>query len=293
MKQITNCPICNHRNHTSAIKCVDYTYSKNTFNVDACNDCGFWFTNPIPLVDKIGEYYESDDYVSHTKSKKGIINLAYHWVKKYSIQKKYSLIKPFLKTNNTLLDYGCGAGDFLAYCYNKGASVAGFEPSETSRENILKEHNISINHTSDIYNEKRSFDVISMWHVLEHVYDLNSDFKQLSSLLNKDGRLIIAVPNRESYDAKKYKEKWAAFDLPRHLYHFSKNDMALFLKKHGFEIEKILPMKFDSFYVSMLSEKHNNGNIIKGVINGLRSNLASNSKLPNHSSLIYIVKNQK
>lgn len=293
MKQISTCPICSAASFTNELECNDHTYSKNPFQIVSCNSCFFWFTNPIPEENNIGEYYKSDAYVSHTKTKKGVINSLYHLVKNYSIKRKYSLINTFFSEKKSLLDYGCGAGDFLTFCKNKGVSVSGFEPSEDARKIAEENSGLKLKNTSEIHLEKNTFDVITMWHVLEHVYDLNKDFNQLVALLNENGRLVVAVPNRESYDAQKYKENWAAYDLPRHLYHFTKKDIACFSKNNDLVIEKILPMVFDSFYVSMLSEKYSGGNIFKGIYTGLISNLKGNKAEPNHSSLIYILKKRK
>ncbi len=294
MKHISNCPICFGKTFSKELSCKDHTYSKKEFQIESCNSCGFWFTNPVPEPEKIGAYYKSDEYVSHTKTKKGLINFVYHIVKTYAIKQKFKLVKPYFSSSASLLDYGCGAGDFLAYCNSKNVLVKGYEPSEEARKVAVENSKSNVCHTNEIHNEKHSFDVITMWHVLEHVYDLNADFKQLVSLLKNDGRLVIAVPNRESFDANNYGEYWAAYDLPRHLYHFSKKDIKTFAKKHDLMIEKIIPMVFDSFYVSMLSEKYKNGNLLSGVFTGLKSNLFGRKNAePNHSSLIYILKTTK
>lgn len=293
MKQIQNCPVCSHNSFNEELSCVDHTYSKESFSIYSCKNCLFWFTNPIPEEKNIGEYYKSEEYVSHSNTKKGLINTLYHWVKKHSIKKKYQLVSPFLKGNNTLMDYGCGAGDFLSFCKSNGVNVSGYEPSDEARVVAEKTSGLKLKSTSQIHLEKDKFDVITMWHVLEHVYHLNADFSKLVSLLNNSGRLVVAVPNRESYDATHYKEMWAAYDLPRHLYHFTKKDILTFAKNHGLEVEKVLPMKFDSFYVSMLSEKYKGGNFIVGIFNGLFSNLKAGKNNPNHSSLIYVLKKRK
>ena len=292
VKQISNCPICNSDSFSKEISCNDHTYSKKSFDIVSCNSCSFWFSNPIPEEKNIGEYYKSDAYVSHTKNKSGVINSLYHFVKNYSIKKKHTLVKPFLSNNNTLLDYGCGAGDFLTYCKSQGVNTFGYETSDDARKVAEEKSQIKLKSTNEIHQETKQFDVITMWHVLEHVYDLNKDFEKLTSLLNDDGRLIVAVPNRESFDAKHYKESWAAYDLPRHLYHFTKKDITSFSKNYKLEVESILPMVFDSFYVSMLSEKYSGGNIVKGILNGLKSNIKGKEEQPNHSSLIYVLKKQ-
>jgi 2-polyprenyl-3-methyl-5-hydroxy-6-metoxy-1,4-benzoquinol methylase len=196
-----------------------------------------------------------------------------------------------LGKGRALLDIGSGTGEFLNHCKEAGFSVEGIEPSESARKLTKNNFNIIAKEESDLGSiPDESQDFVSMWHVLEHVYHLNDRIKQIYRLLKKDGKVIIAVPNLNSYDAKHYKEYWAAYDLPRHLYHFRPTDVEAIFKKHDFSLEKILPMKFDSYYVSMLSEKYRNGrvNYFNAFYIGLKSNLKAGKKAE-YSSQIYIL----
>jgi 2-polyprenyl-3-methyl-5-hydroxy-6-metoxy-1,4-benzoquinol methylase len=295
MKNYTNCPICNSKNLTKTKTCVDHTVSKDTFTIVECKNCKFQFTNPIPLETEIGKYYESDEYISHSNTNKGLIFRLYQAVRNKTLVDKLKLIKSYSDAK-TLLDIGSGTGEFLNICQQNGIKVSGIEPSEQTRKSAIDNYNLKIEPESGLNNiENKSIDAISMWHVLEHVYNLNERIETIKRILKDSGTLFVAVPNRSSYDAKKYGEFWAAYDLPRHLYHFTPKDIKTIFEKHGFTLNKILPMKFDSFYVSMLSEKCKTGkvNYFRALLTGLKSNHLALSKNDNsYSSQIYILKKQ-
>jgi 2-polyprenyl-3-methyl-5-hydroxy-6-metoxy-1,4-benzoquinol methylase len=293
MKTYKECPICANDSFTPFLSCKDYTVSKESFPIVNCNSCGFAFTNPIPEEKSIGSYYESEEYISHSNTSKGLINWLYQRVRNYTLQQKINILKS-LSNEKTLLDIGCGTGEFLNAAQSKAYEVQGIEPSKLAREQAIKNYGLKVAEENALDElTPSSFSFISMWHVLEHVYHLNDRIKQISRLLKQDGYLIVAVPNRTSYDAKVYQQHWAAYDVPRHLYHFSPNDIENVFSKHGFELVKTLPMKFDSFYVSMLSEKYKSGknNFIAAFFTGLKSNLKAGNK-NQYSSQIYILKKQ-
>ncbi|MDG1914202.1 MAG: class I SAM-dependent methyltransferase [Crocinitomix sp.] len=288
MNDIKNCPICDQTEFTPHLKAVDYTVSKDTFSIVTCNNCGFHFTNPIPTLDKIGEYYKAESYVSHSSTNKGLINKLYQRVRKYTLKQKVKLVKRVSKGNNTA-DIGAGTGHFLNACQEAGFNALGLEPDADARafaEKTFKANIQSLDELHDLPNESR--DVITMWHVLEHVYELRKDLDKITKILKPDGRLIVAVPNMSSFDAKHYQEFWAAYDLPIHLYHFVPDDIKRLFDHYEMELEEMLPMKFDAYYVSMLSEKYKGGNNVKAFFNGWRSNMKA--KNGSYSSQIYILK---
>lgn len=292
LKKLDNCPVCNSVQFTPFIACKDYTVSQETFQIVSCAACGFKFTNPRPTDETIGSYYKSEDYVSHTNTKKGLINRLYHTVRSYTLKKKLSLIESYV-SRGTILDYGCGTGMFLGTCKAAGWNAFGFEPDSDAR-GIAQAQSLSV-HTSKLDLAKAlngtKLDVITLWHVLEHVTDLDDTLSFFKQHLADNGTLIIAVPNYTSADAKHYGQYWAGYDVPRHIYHFDLKTVSQLLSKIGFKHTKSLPMKFDSFYVSMLSEKYKTGSIkyLSAFIQGLRSNL--NAKDANsYSSVIYIFK---
>lgn len=255
-------------------------------------------TFPQPKPEELSGYYESDDYISHTDSKETAIDKLYQIVKKHALTNKLKLINSFKTADKNLLDVGCGTGDFLLVCKNNGWKVTGVEPNAKAKNTA--ENKLKGVLTSEIYSEinqlnnEAQFDVITLWHVLEHVPNLEVYISSLKKLLKPDGVLIVAVPNFKSYDAKHYREFWAAFDVPRHLWHFSKKSIRLLFEKHEMSVVKILPMWFDSFYVSLLSEKYKNGkgNFLKAFYIGLISNIKAITT-KEHSSLIYLLKNAK
>ena len=281
-----NCPICDVAENELFLSIPDHMITKETFKIVRCKSCGFHYTNPIPQEAEIGRYYKSDDYISHSSSNRGIVNKAYNVVRNITLKRKLSLINRLSKGKD-LLDVGAGTGHFLSVCKNDGWNIQGLEPDQDARDFAKSNFSLELNPLTDLFKiEDNSKDVITMWHVLEHVYHLKRDIAELVRILKPDGSLIIAVPNMSSKDAKQYKEFWAAYDVPRHLYHFQKETIVNLMSQFNLSCKEILPMKFDSYYVSMLSEKYKNGKLVSGVLNGLKSNL--DAKSGGFSSQIYV-----
>jgi 2-polyprenyl-3-methyl-5-hydroxy-6-metoxy-1,4-benzoquinol methylase len=290
VEHIQNCPVCGSQNHQHFLTCTDQSFSKKPFEIVACSDCGFKFTNPRPDENSIGQFYHFADYVSHTDSKKGLINWLYHIVKKRALKQKLKLVSSYFSQEKTLLDYGCGSGDFLGYCMANSINAFGVEQDDNTRQRAIEKYNANIISPKDFSADQKRYEVISLWHVLEHLHHLNHDIELLKNHLTQNGRLLIAVPNPTSYDAKFYSARWAAYDVPRHLYHFEKQNIIQLFAKHDLVVETIKPMVFDSFYVSLLSEKQSNGFFPRAFFIGLLSNIFGMGKTPNHSSLIYVLK---
>lgn len=293
MKTYTNCPICDGTSFENFLKCNDNTGSDEAFQIVECVECAFHFTNPIPLESEIGKYYESDEYISHSNTSKGIVNFLYQKVRNYTLDKKVALLGK-LNEGKTLLDIGSGTGEFLNRAVQHGYKVDGIEPSKDARKQAIQNFQVPVfeeSHLSTL--QSNSYDFITMWHVLEHVYHLNDRVAELKRLIKKGGHILIAVPNLKSYDAQKYKEHWAAYDVPRHLYHFSETDIKSLALKHDLEVVQTLPMKFDSYYVSLLSEKYKNGqqNLVSAFLAGLKSNSVAQSG-GGYSSQIYVIKSK-
>ena len=269
------------------LQCKDYTVSEQLFHVKRNHAYDMLVTFPVPK--NLEDYYKSEKYISHTDSKKGFFDKIYQFVKNYTLQKKVDLINSFGFENKSILDVGAGTGDFLKVCLQNNWTVFGTEPNQKARE-IAKQKQLFLkNDLQEFSNNK--FDVITLWHVLEHVENVSEFISQLKNLLSENGKLIVAVPNFKSDDAKHYKEFWAAYDVPRHLWHFSQKSIHLLFENENMSVQKILPMKFDSFYVSMLSEKYKTGklNFLIGFWRGFVSNWKAR-KTSEYSSLIYIIK---
>ena len=290
-QKVDCCPICNSSNFSNYLICEDYTVSRESFALVKCNDCSFCFTNPRPDPEHIGQYYKSEDYISHTNKNNSLINIVYKLVRLYTLKKKVKLINKYSSTKGAMLDYGCGTGNFLEACQKNGWQINGIEPDDDARAIAQSILGTTIhNNIEQLQNQK--YQVITLWHVLEHIHDLNNTFQTLIKKLDKDGVIIVAVPNYESYDATHYQAQWAGYDVPRHLYHFTQSTIKSLFKKYKLKQLVTLPMVFDAYYVSMLSEKYKTGksNLISAFKTGYQSNKAAKANNNNYSSLIYIAK---
>lgn len=278
----------------SYIKVKDHSVSQESFELLYNDDLDMLETFPQPSTDKLPDYYKSDDYISHTDGKRNVFEKVYHLVKGIALKRKMKLINSVSKNTTSLLDIGCGTGDFLQVAYESGWTITGIEPNEQARAIANKKTNHSVFDSEQLFNlQSQSFDVITLWHVLEHLPNLETHFSLFRKLLKSDGVLIIAVPNFKSDDAQLYREFWAAYDAPRHLWHFSQESIKKLANGVQMELTKTAPMKFDAFYVSLLSEKYKFGkmNYFKGFWNGCRSNWKAR-RTGEYSSLIYVLKHQ-
>jgi len=280
------------KNPTTFLTVKDHSVSGETFQLLLDEDLQILKTDPQPSADNLGRYYESDDYISHTDGKRTLFEKLYHTVKQKALRDKIKLLEGFKPSKGKLLDIGAGTGDFLVEAKKSGWSITGIEPSSKAK-GIATAKGISFANNLEAI-EDHSQDVITMWHVLEHVPDIEKEIAELKRILKHDGVLIIAVPNYKSYDAQYYGNFWAAYDVPRHLWHFSKTSIKKLFAVQEMDLVKILPMKFDSFYVSLLSEKYKTGkmNFIGGFLTGLKSNMKAKQNMQ-YSSHIYVLKNAK
>jgi len=271
-------------------KLQDYSVSKEVFELHHNPEYDLLLTYPKPSLEQLPSYYESEDYISHTDSKRSLFEKMYQFIKSIALKNKVTLINS-LSSKGKLLDIGAGTGDFLVTAKNSGWQIIGMEPNEKAKAIAEKKGVEFVNDFKELPNQ--SFDVITMWHVLEHVPNLDEYLAELKRLIKPNGTIIIAVPNFKSFDASYYGKYWAAYDVPRHLWHFSKTSIQKLFEKQNMNVAKVLPMKFDSYYVSLLSEKYKTGkmNFVRAFFVGLKSNL--NGKTTNeYSSHIYIIKNQ-
>jgi SAM-dependent methyltransferase len=293
MTTISTCPICEGHHFTSELTCTDYTVSKRQFDIIQCSSCTLRITSPRPDDIEIGKYYLSENYISHAPRAKSIIDRTYLVARKYALHWKENIIEKVSPTaRRKLLDYGCGTGSFLIHMKNAGWDAHGLEPSPLARAVIRKQASIDIHEDLSSLTDK-DFDVITLWHVLEHVPNPNEVVRELASKLIEGGSLLVALPNHLSWDGKRYKSHWAGYDVPRHLWHFSQTTMNKLVHKHGLRIAEVIPMKLDAYYISLLSEKYQGNNAItasiKAIVNGTRSNYQAKTTTE-YSSLIYIIK---
>lgn len=268
------------------IKTKDFSVSGEYFSLfyNEKLDC----LQTFPQPENLEKYYESNDYISHTDGNKGFFEKTYQLVKRYMLGRKVRLLEKYIKNKGSLLDIGAGTGDFLRIAQEKGWQVVGVEPNQKAIDNARKK-NISL--YKNLEEVQGTFDCITLWHVLEHIPDLQTQIDFINQHLQPNGVLIVAVPNYKSKDASIYQEFWAGYDVPRHLWHFSKTCVSRLFAENNFQIISTKPMFFDAFYVSLLSEKYKTGkmNFVKGFVNGLRSNLSA-IRTGEYSSLIYFLK---
>jgi Protein-L-isoaspartate carboxylmethyltransferase len=289
---INTCPLCGGTHLVKKMTCTDFYASGEQFDLFQCENCGFQFTQGFPVEKEIGKYYETPDYISHSDTKKGMMNELYHLVRSRMLQKKAQLINNITgKTSGKILDIGTGTGYFSHTMQQKGWQVDAIEKSPQARSFAKKNFNLEVKDDSGLNDfPAGSFDAITLWHVMEHLEHLNETWERLYELLKDDGCLVIAVPNCSSYDAQKYKEFWAAYDVPRHLWHFTPDSIQKFGEKHNFTLANHLPMPFDAFYVSILSEKYkeSKSSLVKGMFAGAFAWFSSLSNKEKSSSIIYV-----
>ena len=283
------CPWCESENTQIHLSLKDEFLTKEDFQIYQCQDCGLLFTEPRPAKDKIGAYYKSEEYYSHQENKQGFIPRIYERVKSINLKNKSKMATLALKPGR-ILDIGCGVGDFLHVMETQGWESFGIEPSEEAKAIAKKRTKAQVyvpEQIEELANE--SFDLITMWHVLEHVDDLKTEIAHLQRLLKKGGRLVLALPNFKSYDATFYKEKWAAYDVPRHLSHFCRKSIANIFKNSQLRLIETNNLRWDAYYISYMSEqyKKNSLPLVRGVARGLISNLKAR-KNGEWSSLVYI-----
>ncbi|HNT79536.1 MAG TPA: class I SAM-dependent methyltransferase [Bacteroidia bacterium] len=294
MENLSACLICKSTNSIEFRTCTDYTTSKQKFKIVKCQVCGFAYTNPRPKAENAGQYYESNDYISHNDAAKGIFSTIYKLVRSVTLRSKVNLVKKTTgKQIGTIVDYGCGTGEFLKKMIDSGWNGIGVEPSAIARKQISEKLNTTVLNPEELEKiEDNTLDAITMFHVLEHVYNPHYVLRCFSNKLKSDGMLLIAVPNREAKEEKIYKEYWAAYDVPRHIWHFRYSDIEQLCIQNNFIIVQYRPMIFDPFYISMLSEKYKGSKsyFIKGAWTGLLSMISSLKNKKYSSSLLYILR---
>ena len=291
-ERLTKCPLCKSGHFLNHIELTDFAVSRDTFLLSKCTNCHLLFTNPRPTAEDIGPYYDFPEYYSHQDKSKNLTQWIYQKVRDYSISKKVKLIEELEETGK-LLDYGCGTGEFLNEARINLWKVYGVEPNEKARAQANKKLGGKVSESIEELKKDTVFDVITLFHVLEHIHDLRKTVKKLVNHLKPKGYLIIAVPNHESWDAKTYSNYWAGWDVPRHLYHFNSKSMEQFKNEFDLELTDIKPMIFDSFYVSLLSEKYKNPNsgLLSTYFQALKNGFQSNQEAEapgNYSSNIFI-----
>ncbi len=295
LERLNKCPLCKSGLFLNLKEITDHAISGKKFLLCKCSKCNLIFTNPRPEKESISQYYQSDDYISHKDKSNNITNILYKIVRKITIRQKLDWLNNNNIKKGSLLDIGCGTGYFLEAAAKDGWKTIGLEPDETARKIALEKHITIVSDIAELP-VKKHYQCITMFHVLEHIHKLRKTGKKLYELLKRDGTLFIAVPNYNSFDSNYYDKYWAGLDVPRHLYHFTQETIHVFAKEHNFKIINTIPMKFDSYYVSLLSEQYKDKDsplwkrYHKGITLGLKSNQWAKDNDNNYSSLLFILK---
>jgi len=268
---------------------LDHFLTKEEFQVFQCFSCGLLFTNPRPDTDQLPAYYKSEEYISHSNTSKGLLNKLYQIVRRSTLKWKGKVISEYFP-DGSILDIGCGTGYFLNHMKTLGWTTLGIEPDALARKAASENHQLDVRDESELSSlDSGSFDVVTLWHVLEHVIDINHRLEEVHRLLKPKGILVLALPNPSSYDAIHYNSFWAAWDVPRHLYHFNPKALHGIVSKLGFEFLASKGMVFDAYYISMISEKYKGSKLfpLKGFISGFISNRKARKGEESYSSMCY------
>ncbi len=293
LEHLAKCPICRSSSLSFSTSLTDHSITREQFDLTDCRSCGLRITNPRPSIEALAKYYDDPSYISHSNTSVTLQDKLYQLVRRWALTKKYRLLKP-RQPNGRVLDIGCGTGEFLAYLMGRGYQVTGVEPNSKARQEAIANHAIEVLPHLDQVPAQEQFQVITMWHVLEHVPDLHQTMKRLFASLSDNGILLVAVPDRDSWDASFYGHNWAAWDVPRHLTHFRRRDMQRLLHDHGFELLETRPMWLDAFYIALLSERYAGVQpmlaLFKALLFGTWSNLQAIRKNGSTSSSLFIAK---
>lgn len=295
-ERLDRCLLCGSKELQTAATVKDHSISKEHFNISECGRCGYHFTNPRPSQELLPRYYESESYISHSNTSKSLRDKLYQLARKWALTKKSATIGSYMPSAS-VLDIGCGTGDFLAALRTKGHHVMGIEPNVTARDRATQLHQLVVLPTLDAVSSLEQFQVLTMWHVLEHMPDPRLTIKRAFALLQQGGYLFIAVPIRNSWDAQHYASGWAALDVPRHLSHFRDNDVRRILADQGFQLVRERKMWLDAFYIAMLSEQYKGRgpivSLLLGTLMGLWSNFQSVLSGRPTSSMLFVAKKGK
>jgi len=292
--KIFQCPYCNSSDFSFFLSSFDFLHSNKQFHIDKCNNCKLLFTNPRPILSELSNYYCSKNYFSHDVSKRNLTALIYQATRFLNLRLKFKYL--FVRKGiSTILDIGCGTGEFLVYCKKRGMKVCGIEPNPKARSYAILHNKLNVLNTIEELDKNSKFDIISYWHVLEHLPDPIENLKKIRNHLNPNGYVVIAVPNCDSWDARYYGIYWAGYDLPRHMFHFNINTLTMIAEISGFIVQRIHPQYFDAFYISLLSERYMNKRMkwLKAFLNGIKSNISARTRKSGYSSMIFILVNKR
>jgi 2-polyprenyl-3-methyl-5-hydroxy-6-metoxy-1,4-benzoquinol methylase len=293
-----SCPICESKHIEFHQKIKDFTVSEETYDLYKCSDCGFIFTQDAPDAAHIGPYYKSDDYVSHSNTNKGLFFKVYHKVREIMLARKHKEIvaNSSIKAGAKILDIGAGRGYFLNHMQEHKYVCTGIEQDPDVRQAAIDQFNLNVLPPEELYKlEDKQFDVITLWHVLEHIHDYRGYLDKIKKLLKPDGLLVVALPNPSCSDQYIYKDYWSGWDVPIHLWHFTPQNAKDLMAQYQFKMIDKRKLPFDPFYLSILASKERKDSFptITGFVNGFKAYLMSLNNIDNSTSLTYYFKHAK
>lgn len=290
--QVT-CPACGASDNTGLYKAKDHLVSGRDFMIRRCNACGMGWTTDPPSESDAGKYYVSEDYISHTDRKQTTADYLYHLARSFMLGRKKRLVTSFTgKRTGVVIDIGSGTGYFPAYMKKKGWKATGIEISEAARKYSAEKFGLEVIAPANVKAlPSGTADCITLWHVLEHLYNPAEWIEEIFRILKHEGICIIALPNFSSADSEWFGNRWAALDVPRHLWHFTPGSLRLFAERNGFSCERIISLPLDLFYISMLSFRNQGSRmpLIRGLLTGTFLAVRSSFRKYRASSLVYVL----
>ena len=296
-QDFTPCPLCGASGQMPYADCIDFTVSKESFILLRCPQCGVVFTSNPPKESETIRYDTLDLKLKLGDSPRGLTDKLYYYVRHRMLRKKASIVESqSYRTGGTLLNYGAKTGYFSHYMERRGWKVTSIEKYHEERQFSLETFHHRMYDVSEMDRlTPETFDVITLWHVFEHCYNPNGLLNRFYRLLRPGGILLIACPNICSTDAMHYGANWAAYNVPRHLWHFNPTSLSNLLNKHGFTLMHRQKLSYDCFYISVLSEKNKNSKMpfLRGMWFGMRCWFISLARLDKSSSLVYVFRKRR
>ena len=280
------CPVCHAANSTIFMRVPDRFRPEpgTAYTLVRCVKCSLVYLNPRPVEESSGVFYESSEYTPFvsTGKQRSIMDRVYVAIREMNNRWKRRQIEALQPERGRLLDVGCGTGEFLQAMHAAGWQVRGVERDAKAAAYAVEQLQLDVvcGSLDTVPLAPASFDVVTMWHVLEHLYQPHKALMQVRDVLRPGGLLVIAVPNLLSLDARYYRQNWVAFDAPRHVQHFSPKSLRSLCEMHSFAHLRTRMLPFDPFFNALMSEtviERRKGASIPGrIVSTLRAGIVAN-----------------
>ena len=296
-QDFNSCPLCGAYGQTPYADCTDFTVSRESYILMRCPECGMVYTSNPPKECDTSKYDKLDLKLKLGDSPAGLIHKLYYYIRLRMLSRKAHIVESqSYRTGGSLLNYGAKTGYFSHKMERRGWKVTSIEKYHEERLFSLEMFHHRMFDVPEMDRlHPETFDVITLWHVFEHCYDPNGLLDKFYKLLRPTGILIMACPNIRSTDAMHYGPYWAAYDVPRHLWHFNTTSLSELAHKHGFTLMHRERMPFDCFYISILSEKHKRHKMafLRGILYGFHCWLVSLAHPDSSSSMVYVFRKRQ